>query len=128
MTINLFRKIKRLLKKDELCGEWNSDDGSGFIMIMGSWMKINTDGTGKYESWSKGDDETGYNFNGEFEWERIEKNKIRIKEDGAEKVEEIEYKLEKKNGRIELSSLQPELEKFGIDAFWNFAQTMLKKK
>ncbi|MCK7591629.1 hypothetical protein M0G43_13660 [Subsaxibacter sp. CAU 1640] len=127
--MNLFGNIKSLLKKDELWGEWNSDDGSGFMMIMGSWMKINSDGTGKYESWSEGDDETGgYNYSGEFEWERIGEKNIRIRENETEKTEEIEYKLERKNGRIELTSPQPELEKFGIDAFWNFAQKMFKKE
>lgn len=123
MSINLLKKIKDLIKKDELCGEWDSDDGTGFIMIMGAWMKINTNGTGKYENWSKGD----YNYNGEFEWERIGKNKIRIQDKGSEKIEEIKYKLEKINGRIELTSSQPELEKFEINAFWKFGQIMFKK-
>lgn len=129
MPIDLFGNIKRLLKKDELCGEWNSDDGSGFMMIMGSWMKINSDGTGKYESWSEGDDETGgYNYSGEFEWKRIGEKKIRIKENETEKIEVIEYKLESKKDRMELTSPQPELDRFGIEAFWNFAQTMFKKE
>ena len=128
MSINLFENIKRLFNKDELCGEWNSDDGSGFMMIMGSWMKIKRDGTGKYESWSEGDDETGgYNHNGEFDWKRIGENKIRIQEKDSEKIEEIEYELRKHNGRIELTSPQPELKKFEIDAFWNFAQVMFKR-
>ncbi|MDO5979139.1 hypothetical protein [Flavivirga spongiicola] len=129
MSIKLFDNIKQLIKKDELLGEWNSDDGSGFMMIMGSWMKIKFNGTGKFESWSEGDDETGgYNHSGEFDWKRIGQNKIRIQEKGSSKIEEIEYVLKKQNGRIELTSGQPELEKFEINAFWNFAQIMFKKQ
>ncbi|GAB5399213.1 MAG: hypothetical protein Aureis2KO_07980 [Aureisphaera sp.] len=129
MFIDLFRNRKRGMQKDELCGEWNSDDGSGFMMIMGSWMNIKPDGTGAYKSWSEGDDEIGgYNQIGVFNWERIGQTQIRIQEKGSDIKEDIEYKIKKRNGRIELTSHQPKLNALGIEAFWNFAQIMFKKE
>jgi|GEM_PF-2653705 len=127
--MKLFDNLKRLISKDELCGEWSSCDGSGFIIIMGSWMKIKSDGTAQYEIWGDESCENGaYNNKGEFKWHRMGDKKITIQEKGSNQKEEIKYELKKKNGRIELTSWQPELENFGVEGFWNFYQIMFKKK
>ncbi|BDD08264.1 hypothetical protein FUAX_06960 [Fulvitalea axinellae] len=128
MPLKLIENIKLLLSRDELCGEWSSDDWSGFMMIMGSWMRINPDGTGNYRSWGIGDEGCEhYDFTGEFEWERIGKDKISIHEKGADSPEVIQYRLAKVNGRTELTSLQPKMGTIRLEAFWNFAQIMFKQ-
>lgn len=125
---NIIKKFNSLLKiRDEICGEWITEDGSGFSIIMGSWIEFKKDGNGKYESWSNSGEETEYYNIEEFKWKRIGKKTIQIQENGSEKIELIKYNLTKSNGRIELTSSQPELEKFGIEAFWHFAQVLFKK-
>lgn len=127
MIVSYFKKVfLSFTFKDELCGEWHSEDGSGFMIVMGSWMKINSNGTGKYESWCNSGDEGGYHYKGKFKWVRIEKKTITIQEYNSDKIEIILYELNNFHGKTELKSHQPELSKFGIDAFWNFAQTMFK--
>jgi hypothetical protein len=128
--LNLFNRKKRELSednKDELCGEWTTSDGSGFYGIMGSWMIIRPNGTGNYESWSNSGEDNSYNYSGEFNWERIDKNKIAFNESDTESIEIIEYDLSVMNGSKELTSLQPELSKVKIESFWNFAQVMYNK-
>ena len=66
--------------KDEISGEWFTEDGSGFSMIMGSWVEFKSNGSGKYESWSNSNDDTGYHFSGDFTWKRIGKKQIEISE------------------------------------------------
>lgn len=121
----IFNKILTLFKhKDEICGEWVTDDGSGFSMIMGSWIKFNSNGTGEYESWSNSPGDLGYNYDGDFLWSRIDNNKIEIILLPEKTKEIIAYKLQKVNNRIELSNL--EKKKNELDGFWNFAQIMFK--
>lgn len=128
MLSRLFHSIKSFFVKDELCGTWCSEDGSGFRMIMGSWMEIKPNGTGRYESWHNSKDDTSYSIKGEFNWNRIDQNRIHIQENDTVKSVEIKYKIIRKNGRIELTSNDPELEKLGIDSFWRFGQVMFKNK
>lgn len=128
--MNIIKKIFRLWKtKDELCGDWLTEDGSGFSVIKGSWIQFKSDGNGKYESWSNNNDETSYNLSGEINWNRISENKIEIIEkDNSEKTI-IEYKLEKVNNRIELSNLHSDnVSKNDIKGFWFFYQVMFRKK
>ena len=122
--MNFLSFFKKKKIQDELCGEWSTCDHSGFYGIMGSWMEINKNGSGKYESWSNSGDEDNYNYSGEFTWERIDYNKISINES---KTEIIEYEINYENGRIELTSSNPNFEKYGIKSFWLFAQIMFKK-
>lgn len=127
--LNIFNRKKRELSEDnidELCGEWSTCDGSGFYGIMGSWMKIRSNGLGNYESWSNSGEDDSYNYSGEFTWERIDINKIVFNKSETESIEIIEYDLSGMNGRNELTSVQPELGKVGIEAFWHFAQVMFK--
>lgn len=37
--LNIFKQ------KDEVCGNWSSEDGSGFSMVKGSWVLFKSDGT-----------------------------------------------------------------------------------
>ena len=77
----IFRQILALLNsKDELCGKWTTEDGSGFSIVMGSWIEFNSDGTGKYRSWSSSNDDTGYDISEEFFWKRLGKTQIEIVE------------------------------------------------
>ena len=116
-------------KRDEICGEWHTEDGSGFSMIMGSWIEFKSNGKGNYESWSNSEDDTGYKFSGEISWKRIDKNKIEIRDLTNSTKEIINYKIQKVNNRIELSNL--EKKKVGsveMEEFWNFAQIMFRQK
>lgn len=84
------------------------------MIMMGSWMKINSDETEKHENWSDRGDETGYNHNGEFEWERIGENKIRIKEKGVPKVwRKLGINYKRKMGEPNWQSLNLNQKKFG---------------
>ena len=124
--MSILSKLKTRIKKDELLGQWNTDDSSGFMIVMGSWVEFRKDGSGSYESWSNGDDETSYNYKGNFNWKRLEKNRITIQEINSEKMELIEYQIRKVNGRKELSSKQKQSGTDVIEGFWNFFQVMFK--
>ena len=124
--MSILSKLKTRIKKDELLGQWNTDDSSGFMIVMGSWVEFRKDGSGSYESWSNGDDETSYNYKGNFNWKRLEKNKITIQEINSEKMELIEYQIRNVNGRKELSSKQKQSGTVIIEGFWNFFQVMFK--
>jgi len=124
---NFINRLTAFLKsKDELCGEWITEDGSGFSIMMGAWIAFNPDGTGAYESWSNSGDDTGYHFKGALAWKRITWNQIEITELANPTKETIRYKLQKVNNRIELSNLDDP--HAGIEGFWNFAQIMFRKK
>lgn len=124
---NFINRLTAFLKsKDELCGKWITEDGSGFSMIMGSWIEFKPDGNGKYESWSNSQDDTGYNFTGEFTWKRISKGQIEITQQENATKEIINYKFQKVNNRIELSNLDNS--DAAMEQFWNFAQIMFRKK
>ena len=124
--MSILSKLKTRIKKDELLGQWNTDDSSGFMIVMGSWVEFRKDGSGSYESWSNGDGETSYNYKGNFNWKRLEKNRITIQEINSEKMELIEYQIRKVNGRKELSSKQKQSGTDVIEGFWNFFQVMFK--
>ena len=126
--MNIINKIQNLFKKDELFGQWHTEDGSGFMIVMGSWMELRKDGTGTYKTWSIGDDETSYNYKGDFIWERIAENRINIQEKDSEKTEMIEYKIIIINGREELTSKQKQMGSVKLKAFWHFAQIMFRLK
>lgn len=115
-----------LRSKDELCGEWITEDGTGFSIIMGSWIEFKANGTGKYKSWSNSKDDSGYNFNAEFIWKRMNKDQIEITDLASQKKETINYKLQKVNNRIELSNVDNS--NSGMEEFWNFAQIIFRKK
>jgi hypothetical protein len=114
--------------KDELCGKWTTDDGTGFIVMMGSWMEIRPDGTGSYESWAGSDDDTGYEFKGNFTWRRLGPDTICIQKKGADKEEWIKYKIEYVNGREELTSEQKQMGSVLLKGFWDFAQVVFRVK
>lgn len=85
--------IKRLLlNQDELIGEWSSDDGSGFIIIMSAWIKFDENGTGTYTNFCAGDEEMGdINEKEHFKWQRLNDHTITISLNNKEE-ELIEYK------------------------------------
>lgn len=128
MPIDFFKNIKALLKiKDELCGEWTTDDATGFYIMMGSWVLFKENGEGEYQSWANQNDESGYNLKGIFIWKRLTNNKIEITNKAANTIEIIEYKIEKINNRLELSNIKAN--KIGdvtLEEFWNFSQVMFK--
>lgn len=118
--LNIFKQ------RDEIWGNWSSEDGSGFSMIMGSWVSFQSDGTGEYKSYSSGDDETSYNYDGKFTWKRINKKQIEITEHNKS-PELINYKIKTINGVKELSNLSFEVEgNYKLEGFWNFYQTLYK--
>ncbi len=115
--------------KDEILGEWHTEDGSGLSMIMGSWVEFRQNGNGKYERWSNSGEETSYYYKGDFTWKRIGEKQIEVIEQIDTEQHIINYKLENINNRIELSN--SEKTKIGavkIEEFWNFAQIMFKLK
>ena len=126
--MNTLSKLKNRFRTDELFGQWHTEDGSGFMIVMGSWIEFRKNGTGSYESWSTADDETGYNYKGDFNWKRLGKNRISIQEMNSEKVEIIEYKIDFVKGRKELTSKQKQIGSVTIEGFWNFAQVMFRRK
>lgn len=116
--LNIFKQ------KDEICGNCSSEDGSGFSVVKGSWISFKSDGTGKYESWCNGDDETSYNYAGKFTWKRTNKKQIEIKEFNKNS-ELIDYKIKTINGVKELSNLNFEMAgNYKLEGFWNFYQTL----
>lgn len=118
--LNIFKQ------KDEICGNWSSEDGSGFSMMMGSWVSFKSDGTGEYESWSNGDDDTSYNNAGKFTWKRTNKQQIEITELNSA-PELIDYKIKTINGAKELSNLSHEMTgNHRLEGFWNFYQNLYK--
>ncbi|MEO8515795.1 MAG: hypothetical protein ABI426_03580 [Flavobacterium sp.] len=127
---NLFSKLLFFLNpKDELSGEWHTEDGTGFSMIMGSWIEFKPNGEGKYESWSNSEEDDGYSYNGEIIWQHIGENKIEITKIGESKKETIIYKLKKINNRLELSNLnKKKVGSIEVDGFWHFSQVMFKLK
>lgn len=118
--LNIFKQ------RDEIWGNWYSEDGSGFSMVKGSWVLFKSDGTGEYESFSNGDDETSYNYAGKFTWKRTNKKQIEITELNKN-PELIDYKIKTINGVKELSNLSFEVEgNYKVEGFWNFYQTVYK--
>ncbi|MFT3796634.1 hypothetical protein [Flavobacterium sp.] len=116
------------LSKDELCGQWSTDDGSGFSMIMGSAIHFKPDGTGTYQSWGGNeDDDTGYDFSGEFTWKRTGKKEIEITKIPDGKPETVRYKLTKWHNLTELSNSESHpIGHTTIEGFWDFYQTLFK--
>ena len=125
--MSFLTRIQNYLKKDELLGKWSTDDGTGFVIVMGSWIEIRRDGTGSYESWASGDDDTSYNYKGEFDWKRLERSKIRVQKSDSNEVEVLEYRIDIINGREELTSKQEDARKEVVIGFWDFAQVMFRK-
>lgn len=118
--LNIFKQ------KDEICGNWSSEDGSGFSMMMGSWVSFKSDGTGEYESWSNGDEETSYNYTGKFTWKRTNKKQIEIRELNNT-PELIDYTIKIINGIEELSNLNFKMAgNHKLEGFWNFYQNLYK--
>ncbi|MBB3696971.1 hypothetical protein KMW28_21995 [Flammeovirga yaeyamensis] len=118
--------INKLFKRDELIGEWNTEDGSGFSIIMGSWIKFRKDGSGHFKSWANVDEEASYNLDGSFNWKRINEKTISIQEHKSEIIEIIEYRIENSNNRTVLTSEQEQKGTVNIEGFWNFSQVMFK--
>ena len=68
------KRVKKSLRSDELFGKWDTDDATGFGIMMGAWIEFKPNGTGSFESWENSDN--GYEFKGDFKWERIGDKKI----------------------------------------------------
>lgn len=117
-------------RKHELVGCWDTEDGSGFSMIMGTWLEFNSDGTGSYETWHIDPfEEDSYHLKGAFKWENLSENTIKVIETTIinEHIEEIlTYHLKKVGSRIDLTSTNPELEEVDMESFWKFGQVLFK--
>lgn len=125
----IFNNLRIFKTTDEICGTWTTEDGSGFSMIMGAWINFKSNGSGEYERWTNGDNETSYHLKGNFSWKRIDKDKIEIDELKNSKKELISYKIKKVNNRLELSNQENKIVgSTEIEEFWDFAQVMFKRK
>lgn len=119
--------LSKLNFKENLYGEWITEDGSGFSMIMGSWIVFKKDGTGNYESWHNGTEEDSYIFKGDFLWEKTGIFQIKIQEKDKP-YEIIDYQFKKIKNRIELSNFGNEKRKSEFEQFWNFGQVLFRIK
>jgi hypothetical protein len=73
LLLNLYftyRTKKSILSNhDELVGEWNTDDGTGFYFaVMGYYLKFSNEGNGIYAYWSS---DKEFDKEQEIEWQRI---------------------------------------------------------
>jgi len=118
--------ISKLTSQENLHGEWTTEDGSGFSMIMGSWIVFKKDGTGSYESWNNGGEEDGYLFKGDFLWKKTDDLQIKIQE--SNKPDEIvNYQFKNIQNRIELSNSDNK-DQSELEQFWNFGQVLFRLK
>lgn len=116
-------------RKHELVGYWDTEDGSGFSMIMGAWLEFKSDGTGSYESWHNDPfEENSYHLKGAFTWESLSENTIKLIETtkANERVEDILTYHLKVDSRVALTSTNPELEDVAMESFWKFGQALFK--
>ncbi|MGG5209565.1 hypothetical protein ACQWU4_11505 [Chryseobacterium sp. MIQD13] len=121
----MFNFIKKLFLKETLTGEWLTEDGSGFSMIMGSWIEFKRDGTGSYESWYNG--EESYHLKGSFNWVKTGPFQIKIQESNKD-PEIIDYRFQTIHNRTELLNSSGKVDgKTEFEQFWNLGQTVFKK-
>ena len=126
--LSFFKKLFQ--SKDELVGNWLTDSSGGFLIVMGSSINFNANGTGSFKSWASGDEEDGgYNYEGNFKWERVNNTQIKIKENQKEEIITYIIKPYKnpygKKGK-QVTSPTKKVGKTEVSGFWNFAQDIYK--
>lgn len=131
----MIKLLKRLFtSSDELVGIWETTNGGGFQMIMGSRLEFRKDGTGKLEDWGNGgDDEEPYDSYSEFVWKRTGKNKIEVRYAVKSKFEEVEYEMRDYKGAYgihydELFSPNQPLGETGFNGFWAVPTELYRKR
>ena len=113
-------------KKDEICGQWTTEDGAGFMISMGSWIEFKRNGTGTFKRWRNDESGSKQETKGKFAWKRSDEDKISIQEVGTQKLEEFHYKIETSDSGESLCSVVDPFGEVKDDGFWNFGQVMFR--
>jgi hypothetical protein len=129
LLLNLYftyRTKKSILSNhDELVGEWNTDDGTGFYFaVMGYYLKFSDEGNGIYAYWSS---DKEFDKEQEIEWQRIDEKTIKIKFSSDENWDIVSYEKEYINSKtLEIYEPNNDFSKHG-KAFWKVYSTLRKK-
>lgn len=106
--------------KDELIGVWtNYDDGSGLINIFGWSLHFLENGKGKSYYWES-NSESSY----DFEWQREDKKKIKIRTKKEDDWETITYATKVIHGAY--GTKKTELTEIDERKFWSSHEPLYK--
>ncbi len=130
--MNLFKKLFKKERGDELIGIWQTTNEVGFHIVMGSELVLNADGTGSEYSWGHGEDEP-YEYRYELLWQRKSATTIAIKNVDEAHFTDVVYKMETYIGSYNMRYdmiYEPgqKMEKWNMQAFWIIPGALYRKK